>query len=106
MLITNTDLPVLTVAELNRAYEDLALRLADYDGVHGDRLSARLVAIVDELHTRAGREDVARSMATDDLRDMLPDFEHVAAVCGIRPAQAQTNRQLVVDELSRRGVEA
>ncbi|WP_020658378.1 hypothetical protein [Amycolatopsis benzoatilytica] len=106
MLITNNDLPALTVAALNRAYEDLALRLADYDGVHGDRLSARLVAIVDELHTRAGRENIARSMITDDLQDMLPDFEEVAAVCGIRPARARMNRQLVVDELRRRGVDA
>src|SRR4051812_34211120 len=106
MLLTNTDLPVITVAELNRAYEDLRDCLADYNGVHGDRMAARLQAIVDQLHTRAGRENIARSMATDDLQDMLPDFEQVAALCGIRPEQAKGNRQIVVDELRRRGIEA
>ncbi|GAB3156345.1 hypothetical protein GCM10027258_62620 [Amycolatopsis stemonae] len=59
-------------------------------------------AAMDELHTRAGRENVARSMAADDLRDMLPDFAEVASVCGIRPEQAEINRQIVVDELRRR----
>jgi hypothetical protein len=45
-------------------------------------------------------------MASDDLQDMLPDFEQVAALCGIRPEQAQMNRQIVIAELRRRGIEA
>lgn len=47
------DLPVLTIAELNRAYEDLTFRLADYSGVYGDALHNRLQAVMDELHARA-----------------------------------------------------
>ncbi|MEV6879129.1 hypothetical protein [Amycolatopsis sp. NPDC051128] len=66
----------------------------------------RCVADVATARILAGREDVARSMATDDLQEMLPDFEQVAALCGIRPDQAEANRQIVITELRRRGIEA
>lgn len=104
--MSNNDLPVLTVRALNSVYAELVERLADYNGIHGDALHARLDAVYTELHIRAGRENIARSMATDDLQDMLPDFEPVAALCGIRPEQARLNRVIVVAELRRRGIEA
>lgn len=52
----------------------------------------------------AGRENIARSMTTDDLQDMLPDFEQVAKLIGIRPEQARINRQIVEAELRRRSI--
>lgn len=104
--MSNNDLPVLTVRALNSVYAELVERLADYNGIHADALHTRLDAVYTELHTRAGRENIARSMATDDLQDMLSDFEPVAALCGIRPEHAAANRRIVVDELRRRGIEA
>lgn len=73
-----TDLPVITVAELNRAYEDLVSRLADYSGVHGDMLHARLQAIVDELHTRAWRMYVDERLYVQAL-DENKTFDYCAA---------------------------
>jgi hypothetical protein len=58
MHFTNNDLPVLTVRELNRVYVELRERLADYDGIHVERLHARLQAAYDELHGRALAEHI------------------------------------------------
>ncbi|EOD66887.1 hypothetical protein [Amycolatopsis vancoresmycina] len=64
----------------------------------------QLANIVAERHTRARRENVARSMTSEDLQGMLSDFLEVAAVCGIAQEQAEANRKIVIDELRRRGV--
>lgn len=82
-----------------------ARKLDELTGTDSATISARTYVIyLDELHTRAGRENIARSMTTEDLGDMLPDFEQVAALCGIRPEQARINKQIVIDELHRRAL--
>jgi hypothetical protein len=88
VLITNTDLPVLTVAELNRAYDDLIALLADYNGVHGDRLHVRLAAMVDELHGRAIAEDIERGIAhlDDDALALSLEFALLLDVTAPRTA--------------------
>lgn len=99
----------LTVAELLERTAELT------DGRDGSAVEAHLYAIEAEqarrllpsadAHVRAGRENIARSMTTDDLQSMLPDFKQVAALCGIRPEQVEVNRQIVIAELRRRGVD-
>ncbi|ALG07639.1 hypothetical protein [Kibdelosporangium phytohabitans] len=63
----NRDLPVLTIQELNRTYTDLVERLADYSGIHEERLRERLVAVMDELHGRALAEERRRQTVRNVL---------------------------------------
>ncbi len=58
--------------------------------------------VMGELESRAALENTARAIATEDLREMLPDFERVAALCGISPKRTARNTQIVKDELARR----
>ncbi|MEA5366081.1 hypothetical protein VA596_41595 [Amycolatopsis sp., V23-08] len=84
--MSNNDLPALTIAELNRAFEDLTGALADYTGIHGDRLHTRLQAIVDQLHARAELEGTARSMSDDELATHARLLDTYPALGGVVPA--------------------
>ena len=101
MLITNSDLPALTVPELNRAYEDLVGVLADYNGIHGDRLHARLQAIRDQLRARALMEDVARGLTDEKLArciEIIDDLDWDETLSSVQAASLAILR----DEQTRR----
>jgi hypothetical protein len=118
VLLTNTDLPVITVAELNRAYEDLVAKLADYNGVYGDCLHARLAAMVDEIHGRALAENIRREQEPDRRNfitrhtiEQLNGFEEEErelvesdTLRGVARERAAWRRQLVLDELHGRAL--
>ncbi|ALG06816.1 hypothetical protein [Kibdelosporangium phytohabitans] len=95
------DLPVLTVQELNRTYADLVERLADYSGIHEDRLQERLVAVMDELQTRA--------LLTHLIHRMDFNREHGARLLGVLVDEADDDvlrcfgatREALLDNLHR-----
>jgi hypothetical protein len=98
-LTGNTDLPVLTVQELNRVYHELVERLADYDGIHADALHIRLGLTLVELYKRAQREDAERALIDIECQppcrhcDPKADRGHTETVGSYLPFKGVTSRR-------------